>query len=100
MRELPQESKRLLLKNSISLILLHKTLVLLDAIKSDHENKFRNQELLALAKALVTTIGNLRFGPEVGLGIMDQVPTEWVLKNLFSLRKAKTSTFSRECLLD
>ncbi len=72
LRELPQESKRLLLKDSISPIPLHKTLVLLDAIKSDNENKFRNQELLALAKALVTTIGNLRFGPEVGLGIIKQ----------------------------
>jgi DNA modification methylase len=69
---LPQESQRLLLKNSISPIPLHKTLVLLDAIKSNDEPKFKNHELLALAKALVTTIGNLRFGPEVGLGIIKQ----------------------------
>jgi len=72
LRVLPQESQRLLLKNSISPVPLHKTLVLLDAIKSDKETKFRNHELLALAKALVTTIGNLRFGPEVGLGIIKQ----------------------------
>jgi len=72
LRILPQESQRLLLKNSISPLPLHKTLVLLDAIRSDDENKFRNHELLALAKALVTTIGNLRFGPEVGLGIIKQ----------------------------
>jgi len=72
LRVLPQESQRLLLKNSISPLPLHKTLVLLDAIKSDKETKFRNHELLALAKALVTTIGNLRFGPEVGLGIIKQ----------------------------
>jgi DNA modification methylase len=69
---LPPESEKLLLKNSISPIPLHKTLVLLDAIRSDDETKFRNHELLALAKALVTTIGNLRFGPEVGLGIIKQ----------------------------
>jgi hypothetical protein len=68
LRVLPSESQRLLLKNSISPLPLHKTLVLLDAIRSDSETKFRNHELLALAKALVTTIGNLRFGPEVGLG--------------------------------
>jgi len=68
LRVLPSESQRLLLKDSISPIPLHKTLVLLDAIRSDNETKFRNHELLALAKALVTTIGNLRFGPEVGLG--------------------------------
>jgi 16S rRNA G966 N2-methylase RsmD len=72
LRVLPQESQRLLLKNSISPVPLHKTLVLLDAIKSDKETKFRNHELLALAKALVTTIGNLRFGPEVGLGTIKQ----------------------------
>jgi len=65
---LPPESQKLLLRNSISPILLHKTLVLLDMIRSDNETRFRNHELLALAKALVTTIGNLRFGPEVGLG--------------------------------
>ena len=68
LRVIPQESQRLLLKNSISPLPLHKTLVLLDAIRSDNETKFRNHELLALAKALVNTIGNLRFGPEVGLG--------------------------------
>jgi len=72
LRSLPQESKRLLIKNSISPIPLHKTLILLDAIKSDSKTKFRNYELLALAKTLVTTIGNLRFGPEVGLGIIKQ----------------------------
>jgi 16S rRNA G966 N2-methylase RsmD len=72
LRVLPSESQRLLLKNSISPLPLHKTLVLLDAIRSDSETKFRNHELLALAKALVTTIGNLRFGPEVGLGIVKQ----------------------------
>ncbi len=72
LRVLPQESQRLLLKNSISPLPLHKTLVLLNAIRSDNETKFRNYELLALAKALVTTIGNLRFGPEVGLGVIKQ----------------------------
>ena len=72
LRALSSESQRLLLKNSISPIPLHKTLVLLDNIKSDSETRFRNHELLALAKALVTTIGNLRFGPEVGLGIIKQ----------------------------
>ncbi|NWF91391.1 MAG: DNA methyltransferase [Syntrophaceae bacterium] len=67
LRVLSPESQRLLLKNSISPLPLHKTLVLLDSIRLDRENKFRNHELLALAKALVTTIGNLKFGPEVGL---------------------------------
>ena len=72
LRTLSSESQKLLLKNSISPIPLHKALVLLEEINSDSETKFRNHELLALAKALVATIGNLRFGPEVGLGRIKQ----------------------------
>jgi hypothetical protein len=72
LRTLPTESKRLLLKNSISPIPLHKTLVLLDTIRSDRETKYRSHELLALAKEIVATIGNLRFGPEVGIGVVKQ----------------------------
>ena len=81
LRMLPAESQKLLLKNSISPIPLHKTLVLLDAIRSGRETKFRNHELLALAKALVATIGNLRFGPEVGIGMVKPdapVITPWL----------------------
>jgi tRNA G10 N-methylase Trm11 len=68
LRTLPEPSGTLLLRDSISPLPLHKTLVLLDVI-----NEFRNQrvyehELLALAKALVASISNLHFGPEVGVG--------------------------------
>jgi hypothetical protein len=72
LRTLSSESQKLLLKNSISPIPLHKALVLLEEINSDSQTRFRNHELLALAKALVATIGNLRFGPEVGLGVIKQ----------------------------
>jgi len=72
LRTLSSESQKLLLKNSISPIPLHKALVLLEEINSDSQTRFRNHELLALAKALVATIGNLRFGPEVGLGMIKQ----------------------------
>ena len=64
---LPPEQQRLLLHNSISPLPLHKALVLRDAIErsgSAHTAHLR----LALARELPTTIGNLRFGPEVGLG--------------------------------
>jgi len=47
---------------------LHKTLVLLDAINTDRDDQYHRHELLALGKALVTAIGNLEFGPEVGVG--------------------------------
>jgi hypothetical protein len=68
LRTLPEETFRLLLKDSISPLPLHKTLVLLDCIRADAANPVRDLELLALAKALVTSISNLKFGPEVGLG--------------------------------
>lgn len=66
-RSLPDEQMALLLKNSISPRPLHKTLVLLDCIKRNHDPRYSRHETLALAKALVTSIGNLHFGPEVGV---------------------------------
>lgn len=63
---LPEAEMELLLANSISPLPLHKTLVLLAAI--DKANYGRSHFRLALAKSLVSTIGNLYFGPEVTLG--------------------------------
>jgi DNA modification methylase len=68
LRGLPPEIQKLLLTNSISPIPLHKTLVLRDAIRSCGPERCRSHQLLALAKAIVTSIGNLQFGPEVGVG--------------------------------
>jgi hypothetical protein len=47
---------------------LHKALVLLDVLRVKADPRFTPHERLALAKALVYGIGNLRFGPEVGIG--------------------------------
>ncbi len=66
-RTLPEEQEALLLKNSISPLPLHKTLVLLDHIKQVAP-ECRGHLQLALAKALVTAISNLRFRPEVSVG--------------------------------
>jgi len=66
-RTLPPECLKLLLTDSISPRPLHKTLVLLDAIKEHHDERYHRHELLALAKALVFSISNLHFGPEVGV---------------------------------
>jgi DNA modification methylase len=63
---LPDEKLHLLLRGSISPLPLHKTLVLLRHI--DQAEFGRNHLRLALAKALVGSIGNLHFGPEVGVG--------------------------------
>ena len=67
LRTLPEEQQRLLLRDSISPLPLHKALILRDAIdaaRSQHADHLH----LALARELPTAIGNLRFGPEVGLG--------------------------------
>ncbi|HSM84391.1 MAG TPA: hypothetical protein VLS96_22075 [Nodosilinea sp.] len=68
LRTLPADSERLLLANSISPLPLHKTLVLLDTILAQAPPTYARHLQLALAKAAITTIGNLRFGPEVGVG--------------------------------
>lgn len=67
LRTLPAEAWKLLLKDSISPLPLHKTLVLLDAIEGQKDKRFSRHERLALAKALVFGISNLHFGPEVGV---------------------------------
>ena len=68
LRTLPAASAKLLLKNSISALPLHKVLVLRDALDGEHNPAFASHERLALARILPTEVGNLRFGPEVGVG--------------------------------
>ncbi len=68
LKGLPAESAGLLLEGSISPLPLHKTLVLLEQMERFRDNRYYSHERLALAKALVQSIGNLYFGPEVGVG--------------------------------
>ena len=68
LRTLPSASAKLLLKDSISALPLHKVLVLRDALDGEHDPAFADHERLALARILPTEVGNLRFGPEVGVG--------------------------------
>ena len=65
---LPPDRLSLLLKNSISPLPLHKTLLLLDVLEGRRDDTAYAHERLALAAALVSDIGNLHFGPEVGVG--------------------------------
>ncbi|RXK87779.1 DNA methyltransferase [Chlorobaculum sp. 24CR] len=67
LRRLPEETEKLLLKESISPIPLHKSLILLDEIRACCEEPFSSHEMIALSKALVFSISNLHFGPEVGV---------------------------------
>ncbi len=66
--ELPAAQSELLLKHSISPLPLHKTLVLLEAIGRHGSQRQQQYGRLALANALVNHLGNLKFGPEVGVG--------------------------------
>jgi hypothetical protein len=95
-RTLDPEVKRLLLTDSISPLPLHKTLVLLEAIGANGSDRFSHYERLAVAKALVSFVSNLRFGPEVGLGeIRADAPVvpiwhgcvEQIARDLTTLRK-------------
>jgi DNA modification methylase len=65
---LPPAATALLLRNSISPLPLHKTLVLLGALERCPSDDYLAHERLALAKAVVHSISNLHFGPEVGVG--------------------------------
>jgi DNA modification methylase len=67
LRSLSEDCFKLLLKDSIDPIPLHKTLVLLDTLENHADTRFMDHEKLALAKAVVFGISNLHFGPEVGV---------------------------------
>lgn len=68
LRKLSDEAEGLLLANSISPVPLHKTLVLLESLEKHYDARYIRHEKIALAKALTGPIGNLHFGPEVGVG--------------------------------
>jgi hypothetical protein len=65
---LPSERYNLLLANSISHLPLHKSLRLVQMIDDFAPPLTKKYLRLALAKALCGPIGNLHFGPEVGVG--------------------------------
>jgi DNA modification methylase len=64
------EQDGLLLADSISPLPLHKTLRLKQSIFDIADSGLESHLLLALANSTVRTASNLRFGPEVGLGLI------------------------------
>lgn len=60
--------RKLLIKRSISPLPLHKSLLLLNELNKLENERHYNHLRLAFARTLVSSIGNLRFGPEVGVG--------------------------------
>ena len=68
LRTLPPESEKILLKNSISPLPLHKSIMLIEQIKALKNERIKDHLLLASLKTIVGDVSNLKFGPEVGLG--------------------------------
>lgn len=95
LRSLSSDQFRLLIKNSISPLPLHKVLTLIDCIEKHEATQFHEHAKLALAKQTVNKFSNLRFGPEIGVGkIKDDTPVlqPWLnaLKNMAKdLEKAR-----------
>ncbi len=103
LRTLPDPEQKILLANSISPLPLHKVLVLREAIEKHATPSVKGPMMLALARALVSSISNLHFGPEVGIGkIKEDAPVisawlrriEMMAEDLDTLRPMD-STFSQ-----
>ncbi len=68
LKQLKPAQKKLILKDSISPLPLHKCLILLDRINAYKNTPYYKYFALALANSAVFQFSNLRFGPEVGVG--------------------------------
>ena len=68
LRRLAPDQERLVFKDAISPLPLHKTLVLLAALDRELCAEVDQHARLALASTIVDTASNLKFGPEVGVG--------------------------------
>ncbi len=89
LKTLNPEQMKLLLRDSISPLPLHKSLTLIDALNKCKVERYYNHEILAFAKALVYSISNLHFGPEVGIGMRKEdspVISPW-LSNIHDMTK-------------
>jgi SAM-dependent methyltransferase len=87
LRKLPEDSSKLLIKNSISPIPLHKTLCLLEQLNLNKNESFYRHEILALSHALVFSISNLHFGPEVGVRRKKNLDASVIEKWLIQIHK-------------
>lgn len=67
LKTLDSKKEKLIIKNSISPIPLHKSLVFLEVLKDMRDDRFYNIQRTAFAKQLVSSYSNLYFGPEVGV---------------------------------
>lgn len=65
---LPAEAEKLLIKDSISALPLHKILTLRNCLNQYETSVFYSHARLALAKTIVFDASNVRFGPEISIG--------------------------------
>ena len=66
LKKLPPVSHKLLLKDSINPVSLHKSLCLIELIQRTNLD-IRNHLLVAAVTTIVNDVSNLKFGPEVGV---------------------------------
>ncbi|MDT3427720.1 hypothetical protein J2Z22_003296 [Paenibacillus forsythiae] len=66
-KTLTESQEKLIISNSISQIPLHKTLILLEIILRYKDKELTDHLLISLAKQIVFSYSNLKFGPEVGV---------------------------------
>jgi DNA modification methylase len=101
LKTLPEDLSKLILRQSISPLPLHKTLVLIDSLSEHKDDKFYDHERLALASAIVNRISNLHFGPEVGVSAPKSdapVVSSWLgnvstmVRDLRELRKLRETS--------
>jgi len=104
-----EEQEKILLKDSISPLPLHKCLVLRGEISKYANTKYHKYLLLALANSTVFKFSNLKFGPEVGIGKIKkdaEVLSSWesemvkIIDDLKSKSKEATLTKSKVILGD
>ena len=67
LKNLSDDANRLLIKDSISQIPLHKAMILIESISRYALAEYRNLYKLAFARNLVYKYSNLKFRPEVGI---------------------------------
>ena len=72
LQTLSTEEWKILSRDFISPVALHRSLVLISAMNSDVWRPWGDHQKLALARSLVTQVGNIRFGPEIGKGPIKQ----------------------------
>lgn len=95
---LPDKTWDVMLKDSISPLPLHKTLILLNQMQNHFDSALLPLGKLALAHALTTSISNLKYSPEVGIGrIKTDAPvlTPW-LENIRRMAEDLSSLRDRD----